>query len=529
MDKHGGQRPPNQSKGSGPGRPPLQLCAALVAALTVPLLVGCGSSAPATQSLPQNPPAQQPSTTGLTKLSTDNFTNGESQHATEVEPGAFAFGSTIVTAFQVGRVFAGGAADIGFATSTDGGATWTSGLLPDITNIQAPGNPYDRVSDPAVAYDAAHGVWLIASLPIVDSGAAIGAILVSRSTDAIHWDAPVSVTPNVVSSDKNWIACDNSPHSPFYGNSYVEWDNPLGQTIQMSTSGDGGLTWGPARMTANQGTGLGGVPVVEPNGNVVVPIQDAFGTNMLAFTSTDGGASWTATAILSTITDHQVAGNLRTAPLPSAATDAAGAVYVVWQDCRFRTGCSSNDIVMSTSTDGTTWAAPVRIPIDSIASTVDHFIPALAVDPTTSGSTAHSALTYYFYPSTNCTADTCELNAGSISSQDGGASWSAPNTLSGPMSLGSLPDTISGLMVGDYISTVYSNGKAFGVFAVARLKSGNLFDEAIYTNTIGLTAAKTAMRFSSAGEQPVPDAHSDHPPRQFNDLDHQYPMKPPNH
>lgn len=502
------------------------VCAALALALTLPLMVACGSSTPSAPETQVSVP-QQPTTTGLTKLSTDTFTNTESQHATEVEPAEFAFGSTIVSAFQVGRVFGGGAADIGFATSIDGGATWTSGFLPGITKVEAPANPFDRVSDPAVAYDDAHGVWLIASLPIVDNGAPIGAVLVSRSTDAVHWDAPVSVTPNVASSDKDWIACDNSPRSPFYGNCYVEWDNPLAQTIQMSTSSDGGQTWGPARMTANQGAGLGGVPVVQPNGNVVVPIWGAFGTNMLAFTSTDGGASWTATAIISTVTDHQVAGNLRTAPLPSAATDAAGTVYVVWQDCRFRAGCSANDIVMSTSTDGVAWAAPVRIPIDSVSGTVDHFIPALAVDPATRGSAAHLALTFYFYPVANCGANTCALNVGFVSSEDGGASWSAPSTLSGPMALGSLPDTMNGLMVGDYISTAYSNGRVFGVFAVARLKSGSLFDEAIYTNTNGLTTAQRAARFSSAGEQPVPDAHSDHPPRQFNDLDHMYPMKPP--
>jgi len=187
----------------------------------------------------------------------------------------------------------------------------------------------------------------------------------------------------------------------------------------------------------------------------VVPIQDGIGTNMLAFVSTNGGASWTAPVTISTVTDHQVAANLRTFPLPSAAIDEAGTVYVAWQDCRFRTGCSSNDIVMSTSADGVTWAAPVRIPIDSVGSTVDHFIPALAVDPATSGGTAHLTFTFYFYPEANCTPDTCQLNVGFTSSQDGGASWTAPYTISGPMSLGSLPDTSQGAMVGDYISTAY--------------------------------------------------------------------------
>src|SRR5262249_2168614 len=98
--------------------------------------------------------------TKLRKLSADPFANSTSQHRTEVEPDTFAFGSTIVATFQVGRFFDGGASDIGWATSTDGGSTWSNGFLPGITKFQDAG-PYDRVSDPSVAYDARHDVWLI--------------------------------------------------------------------------------------------------------------------------------------------------------------------------------------------------------------------------------------------------------------------------------------------------------------------------------------------------------------------------------
>src|SRR4051812_39616992 len=72
----------------------------------------------------------------LSQISEDTFTNAPSQHATEVEPSAFTWGSTIVAGFQVARIFGGGGADIGFATSIDGGAHWTSGYLPGITIYQ---------------------------------------------------------------------------------------------------------------------------------------------------------------------------------------------------------------------------------------------------------------------------------------------------------------------------------------------------------------------------------------------------------
>src|SRR4051794_24362489 len=69
----------------------------------------------------------------LTNVSTDPFADAQAQHRTEVEPDTFMSGSTIVSAFQIGRVFGGGASDVGFATSNDGGTTWVHGSLPGLT------------------------------------------------------------------------------------------------------------------------------------------------------------------------------------------------------------------------------------------------------------------------------------------------------------------------------------------------------------------------------------------------------------
>src|SRR5947209_11295416 len=89
----------------------------------------------------------------LTRLSTDPYTNSTSQHATEVEPDTYSFGTTIVSAVQVGRFNNGGASNIGFATSTNAGSSWTSGFLPGTTTFATPPGSYDRLSDPSVAYD----------------------------------------------------------------------------------------------------------------------------------------------------------------------------------------------------------------------------------------------------------------------------------------------------------------------------------------------------------------------------------------
>jgi hypothetical protein len=448
------------------------------------------------------PPADAqdlPPAASLSRISSDPFTVGPGQHATEVEPHVLASGSTLVAAFQTGRIAPGGSTDIGWATSTDGGSNWSHGFLPGLTKGEGTG-PYDAASDPAVAYDAKHKVWMIASLPISNTSRT-PAVVVSRSTDGgFTWENPVSIDPTAPSSDKNWIVCDSWASSPHYGNCYVEWDDPsAGDEILMSRSTDGGQTWGPAIATANLASGIGGQPLVRPNGTVVVPIETNF---MSAFISTNGGTSWTSPAAFASIQTHTDAGGIRSGPLPSAALDGAGRIWVVWEDCRFRVRCSTNDLVYSTSTDGVHWTTVKRIPIDATTSTVDHFIPGIGIDPATSGTSAHVAVHYYYYSQTSCVTSTCQLNVGFISSHNGGSTWHAPVKLAGPMKLAWLPNSQNGLMVGDYIATAFSNGVPHGVFAVAAAKSGTVFNEAMYTAQ-NLTVSLEGPQLSSKGDKPL--------------------------
>jgi len=486
------------------------------------VLVGCGSGSNSASNGgdtggSNNPP---PPPSLLTRLSTDTFTNNTSQHATEVEPMVASNGSALVSVFQMGRFFNGGASDIGYATSLDGGVSWANGTMPGITIFA--GGSYNAVSDPAVAYDRLHAVWLTSSLAISSNS---DTVITSRSTDGLSWSAPITVS-NTPDADKNWIACDNTQSSPFYGHCYVTWDDPSNNgLIWMSTSTDGGENWSSPANTGDSAKGIGGVPVVQPGGSVVVPASDDAGTHIIAFTSNDGGSTWTASTIVTTISDHAVAGNLRNDALPMSAVDANGLVYVVWPDCRFRSGCSSNDILMSTTTDGSTWTSPVRIPIDAVTSAVDHFLPAIAVDPVTAGSSAHLALLYHYYPNASCNESTCSLNVAYVTSQDGGNTWSTPTTLAGPMSIDWLPNTKIGRMVGDYVGVTYASGKAYSAIAVARANSGTVFDEAIYSTTNPLMQAVGVV--SMRRERPVPGAHSDHPPRESYDEEGRYPRKPP--
>lgn len=458
-----------------------------------------------------------PADVPVTIVSVDPYTNTSSHHRTEVEPDSYSYGSTIVGTFQVGRFTDGGASNVGWTTSTNSGGSWTYGFLPGTTPYSTPQGEWARVSDPSVAYDAAHGVWMIATLGIT-SGLTGKAILVSRSTNGgLTWGNPVTAAEGGGFSfyDKQWITCDDWPQSPFYGNCYIQWDDAYsGNELLMARSTNGGLTWTMSSVP-NQDV-IGGVPVTLPDGTVVVPIDAAFSSQLESYVSTNGGLSYQGPFTIANITEHFVDGNMRTFALPSAEVDGSGRVYVAWQDCRFRSACHSNDIVISSSVNGTSWTSPVRVPIDPVSTNVDHFLPGIAADRTTGGAGANLGLSFYYYTNADCSPSTCNLNIGYISSPDGGASWGAPIKITGGMRNTWFPLTTSGYMVGDYISTSFgSNGRAYpmiigarsGVCDVGQITSCKV---TAISATNGLPVAATGL--TPAGlDRPVPNARSDRP------------------
>jgi hypothetical protein len=443
---------------------PRRLTLILALAATAALLLSAGAAA-----------------NGTKLILSDPFTQG-GQHKTVVEPDTFSAGSTIVAVAKLGAFVDGGATDNGFATSTDNGVSWTSGVLPGITPYTNPPGPYDRATDPSVAFDARHNVWIASSLGLKLPGLVGAAVLASRSTNGgLAWANPVTIAAagNNQSFDKPWIVCDNTAASPFYGSCYSQFDDSgHSNQLKISYSRDGGLTWTAAR-TPNLSV-LGGQPLVQPSGRIIIPIDNATETTLEAVVSTNGGTGWNVVTITS-ITAATEPGGLRTGPLPSAETDGAGRVFVTWEDCRFRPGCTANDLVYVTSSDGVNWSAVQRIPIDPVTSTVDHFLPGIGVDKGTSGATAHVSVTYYYFPNVSCTFSTCQLDAGSISSSTGAATWGTPVQFAGPMNLVWLPAAGQGRTVGDYISTSFAgDGTSHGAVIVGKAPTTSPFDVALY-------------------------------------------------
>jgi len=408
------------------------------------------------------------------RLSVDPYQNADSQHETAVEPDSFAWGDTVVAAFQVGRRAGGAAANIGTAVSRDDGRTWTRALLPGTTGNATPPGPELGASDPSVAYDSVHGTWLVGTLTIESD---FSHVYVARSADGLHWSGPVDAADGPV-LDKDWIACDNGATSPFRGRCYLEYTDDDKNITVSQFSNDGGQTWSPP---VKAGPFLVGTqPVIEPNGTLVVVAGDyaderALTGAMVALRSTDGGATFTRV----TVSDLQAADNspMRAISLPSLEADSNGTIYATWADCRFRSGCSQNDLVLATSTDGLTWTAPTRV-----TSGTDAFIPGLAADPAHPG---HLAVVYAHYYGGCPRSGPCLLGMSVVQSRDGGKTWSAPQRLDAqPILTDWIPRSEGGRMVGDYFSASFAGSRVVPVFALATSMLKGRFREAIFAASL---------------------------------------------
>ncbi len=390
------------------------------------------------------------------RLSVDPTDDPTSEHATEVEPDSFAYGSTLVAVFQVGRHPDGAASATGFATTRDGGRSWTPGLLPP--------SSFGRESDPSVAYDQLHGVWLVTTLGV--SPGSGSALLVYRSPDGVHWSpaAPVASAQGQLAFDKDWIVCDNGAASLFRGRCYLAYSDEIGNVLALVVSPDGGQTWSQPVVVSPEEHGFAAQPVVRPDGTLVVLYLVE--SSLFAARSSDGGATFAYAAVA--MQSFSRTNLLRAPPLPSADVDAAGRVYVAWPDCRFRPPCLGNDIVVSSSSDGASWSEPVRATHDG----ADDLVPGLAADPRRPG---RLALVYYLDEGPR------SLGVGLASSANGGAAWSRAQRLDTvAMHDAWLATTTGAGFVGDYMSTSFLGGRAVPIFVLAQPPLNGLLREAVY-------------------------------------------------
>ena len=331
-----------------------------------------------------------------------------------------------VAAYHSGRDPNGASADIGYATTTDGGQTWVHGNLPGVTTHVDPHAPFDHASDPVVAFGPDHTVYVNELVTVEDGQGNVssGGLALNVSKDGgltwepkpvfIHMDDPALINDIGVFDDKNWIAVDTSSAPGHHlGRVYLFWDVQLitlyaycdPDRAGATTPGcDQAANWttsatDPATTYANSGfyllrqNSIGSVPVVlqsgslfdvfEDEGNAPVCIRNAT-CNLAGFSEVvapgAGAVVWPAPLPFANdpvqiASDDSNAVRLQRAgtDLPSAAVDpVSGRVAVAWAGGRFRTD-GVNDIEVAVSTDpaGAVWSSPIRVTASG-ASTSDY-------------------------------------------------------------------------------------------------------------------------------------------------------------
>jgi len=403
------------------------------------------------------------------RLSQDTYRSDGAQHESEVEPDSFTFGRTTVATFQVGRRFEGGATNVGFAVTTDDGRTWRSGFLPGLTSASVPPGPNARASDPAVAFDARHGTWLISTLAL---GSGVTRLAINRSGDGFTWSAALDAAEESgggseegIAFDKNWIACDNTATSPFFGRCYLVYTHSAdADMLAVRWSDDGGQTWA---LGANIGArpAVGVFPTIRPNGDLVaVYLLEAGRFGIAASRSTDGGQTWAPPVRIADVDNGCAVQGFRAFPLPAADVDASGRVWATWHECE-SPSVRSNAVFVATSPDGASWSAPTAVTRGH-----DDVLPTIGVDAAT------GRVAIAFMRSGPAGIDT-EL----VESAGNPASWSAARRLSVESSaLASMPRTTSGRMLGDYISVHYASGRPLVVWVLALVPIDGALRQAVY-------------------------------------------------
>jgi hypothetical protein len=261
--------------------------------------------------------------------------------------------------------------------------------MPGLT--EAVGGVWDRASDPSVAFGADGSVY-VSALVYDIIGCSIG-ITVSRSTDGgTTFRPPVLAhksTTCTVTDDKDWLVADTQPRSPFNGRIYQFWteflSTPSGRLIGspqvVRWSDDQGRHWSATHLVSpSNENSQNSQPVIGPGGTITDismssrhPFADgsrhlsgehhsghqaaSSGVNLLARTSTDGGATWSSPALIARNVGDGPAGIRCCFPL-AGVDRATGQFYAVWN----ANGPGTLDPVMlSSSADGRHWSRPVQV------------------------------------------------------------------------------------------------------------------------------------------------------------------------
>ena len=274
----------------------------------------------------------------------------------------------------------------GYYASFDGGKTWPCQGLIDLGSL---GIAEIASGDPSQTFDSQGNAFfgtLALPFPVTSREVRNGFpadFVVAKSTDGgCTYTSATVISGNSPAAfdDKDAIAADANPSSPYHDNVYAAWTifNKNAATtgtgkdqIVFSRSTDGGKTWSkpnaisPANANAANVGREGAAVKVGPDGSVYVSWLDVVDkTAAIRITvSHDGGKTFpSAPVTVATVSDDLISPLPGTSfrdysrPFPALGAASDGAVYVAWGNHQSGHGVA----LLAVSHDGAqTWSAPM--------------------------------------------------------------------------------------------------------------------------------------------------------------------------
>ena len=268
--------------------------------------------------------------------------------------------------------------------STDGGRTFTNGILPNGT-LTVPGTTSTNMSDPSLDFGS-NGEIYYSALMHGGTGEPCSLFVSETANDGTTWTDPANgivaagTASPTVCQDKEMIAVDRGNND----NVYVAWTPGGGandQLVVFSRDLNGvsdGFSFSGQTVVSTLGAGLNAGCL-----NQGADFAIAGSTIYLAWTSfcsgfsdndpgtvyvsrsTNQGGSWSAPVAAATLdnVDFTAAG-YRSRSFPSISADSAtGRVFVVYGD--YAGSGTDADVMVVSSTNGTSWTSPIRVNQDS--------------------------------------------------------------------------------------------------------------------------------------------------------------------
>jgi Secretion system C-terminal sorting domain len=298
--------------------------------------------------------------------------------------------------FASANTIPGSTINAGDYYTTNSGVNWAG--FDYINN----GNTANQRSDPGPAYDK-NGVILFTHITSATNFGAVTGIGGEYSSNrGANFSATFQID-NSADDDKNLAGTDDSPSSPYYGNSYVAWcrftAGNFPAVIYTSRTTNSGVSWQTpivVNSTNANHFSQGSDVCVGPNGYVYITWaqeQNAspYPGDSIGFArSTDGGVSYTANNnafdCAGTRSTSYNGWGFRTNDFPRMDVDKSGGprngwIYVVRPQINLAPAGTDGDIVMNRSTDnGLTWSAGIRVNQDPLNNGKAQWFPAIRVD-----------------------------------------------------------------------------------------------------------------------------------------------------